>query len=79
MSSSLLLNWRMNRLDKARNVWRGGLAGFPDADRLSVRLNTRDDRVASIVEHAIDADVRVDTTVRELFPDVRPFDELGSR
>jgi tetratricopeptide (TPR) repeat protein len=62
--------WRLNRPDKAREVWREGLAGFPDAESLRVRLNARDDQLAGIVEHALDADVRVDTTLRELFPDL---------
>ena len=60
--------WRLNRPDKAREVWREGLAEFPDAESLHVRLNTRDDRLAGVVEHALDAGVRVDTTLRELFP-----------
>ena len=60
--------WRLNRPDKAREVWREGLAGFPDADSLRARLNARTDQVSGIVEHALDADVRVDTTLRELFP-----------
>jgi tetratricopeptide (TPR) repeat protein len=62
--------WRLNRTDKAREVWREGLAEFPDVDSLRLRLNARDNQVAGIVEHALDADVRVDTTLRELFPDL---------
>lgn len=62
--------WRLKRPDKAREMWREGLAGFPDAESLRVRLNARDDQLAGIVEHALDADVRVDTTLRELFPDL---------
>lgn len=62
--------WRLNRPDKARDAWREGLAGFPDAESLRVRLNARDDQISGIVEHALDAGVRVDTTLRELFPDL---------
>lgn len=62
--------WRLNRSDKARDVWREGLAAFPDAEGFGVRLHAPDDQVAGIVEHALDAGVRVDTTLRELFPDL---------
>jgi hypothetical protein len=62
--------WRLNRHDKARDVWRDGLAGFPDADGLRARLSARDEQTSAIVEHALDADVRVDTTLRELWPDL---------
>jgi hypothetical protein len=33
----------------------------------------------AIVEHAPHEDVRMDTTLRELFSDARPFDVVGSR
>ena len=62
--------WRLNRADKAREVWREGLAAFPDVDSLHVRLTASDDQLAGIVEHALDAGVRVDTTLHELFPDL---------
>jgi tetratricopeptide (TPR) repeat protein len=62
--------WRLNRPDKARDVWREGLAAFPDADALRLRLDARDDQLGGIVEHALDAGVRVDTSLRELFPDL---------
>jgi hypothetical protein len=62
--------WRLNRPEKAREVWREGLAGFPGAESLSVRVNARDDQLAGIVEHALDTAARVDTTLRELFPDL---------
>ena len=69
--------WRLNRADKARDVWREGLEEFPDAVGLRERLNARDDQRAAIVEHALDAGVRVDTTLRELFPDLaRTADRL---
>jgi hypothetical protein len=62
--------WRLNRPDKAREVWREGLARFPDTESLRIRLNARDDQVRPIVDHALDPNVRVDTTLRELFPDL---------
>ena len=62
--------WRLNRPDKARDVWREGLVAFPEADSFGVRLRAADGQVADIVEHALDAGVRVDTTLRELYPDL---------
>ena len=62
--------WRLNRPEKAREVWREGLAEFPDAGNLRVRLTARNDQLTDIVEHALDAGVRVDTSLRELFPDL---------
>jgi hypothetical protein len=60
--------WRLNRPEKAREVWREGLAAFPDYESLRTRLSAKDDQLNGIVEHALDAGVRVDTTLRELFP-----------
>jgi tetratricopeptide (TPR) repeat protein len=62
--------WRLNRPDKARDLWREGLAAFPNAEGFGVRLRATDVQVADIIEHALDAGVRVDTTLGELFPDV---------
>jgi tetratricopeptide (TPR) repeat protein len=62
--------WRMNRTDKAREVWRQGLAAFPDAEGLRLRINAGDTQLAGIVEHALDASVRVDTTSREMFAEL---------
>jgi tetratricopeptide (TPR) repeat protein len=62
--------WRLNRPDKARDLWREGRASFPDAESFRVRLNARDAQIPDIIERALDAGVRVDTTLRELYPDV---------
>jgi hypothetical protein len=35
-----------------------------------VRLDARDAQIPDIIERALDAGVRVDTTLRELFPDL---------
>ena len=51
-------------------MWREGQASFPDVEGFRVRLAAGDEQLAGIVEHALDADVRVDTTLRELFPDL---------
>ena len=62
--------WRLNQHDKAREVWREGLASCPDVEGFHVRLAARDEQIPDIIEHALDAGVRVDTTLREMFPDL---------
>jgi tetratricopeptide (TPR) repeat protein len=62
--------WRLNQHDKAREVWRQGQASCPDVEGFRVRLAARDDQIAAIIEHALDPGVRVDTTLREMFPDL---------
>ena len=62
--------WRLNRRDKARDVWREGLASSADGERFRLRLDAREDQIPDIIERALDAGVRVDTTLRELFPDL---------
>jgi tetratricopeptide (TPR) repeat protein len=62
--------WRLHRPDKARELWREGLASFPNVDGYRLRLSARDDQIPDIIERALDAGVRVDTTLRELFPDL---------
>ena len=62
--------WRLNRHDEARDVWREGLDVLPRLDGFRVRLDARDDQIPDIIERALDAGVRVDTTLRELFPDL---------
>ena len=62
--------WRLNQHDKARRVWREGIEASPDAASFRVRLDARDEEIPDIIERALDAGVRVDTTLRELFPDL---------
>ena len=71
--------WRLNQPEKARAIWRDGLAEFPDVEGLRLRANARQDQLPGIVAHALDADVRVDTSMRELFPDVPTFDAPGRK
>jgi tetratricopeptide (TPR) repeat protein len=62
--------WRLHQPDKARDVWREGLRESPEMDGFRVRLDARDEAIPDIIERALDAGVRVDTTLRELFPDL---------
>src|SRR3954467_330980 len=58
--------WRLNRHDDARHAWSEGARVVPDASSFSVRLNARDEQIPDILQRALDPDVRVDTTLREL-------------
>jgi tetratricopeptide (TPR) repeat protein len=62
--------WRLNRPDRARSIWREGLEAFPDQQTFRTRLDARADQIPDIIERALDAGVRVDTTLRELYPDL---------
>jgi tetratricopeptide (TPR) repeat protein len=62
--------WRLSRPAQARAIWHEGVARYPDAEPLRMRAEASDSRAQAIVDHALDADVRVDTTLRELFPDL---------
>jgi tetratricopeptide (TPR) repeat protein len=62
--------WRLNQHEKARAAWREGLEACPDVEGFRVRLNARDQEIPDIIERALDAGVRVDTTLRELFPEL---------
>jgi hypothetical protein len=68
--------WRLGRPLKARDVWRDGASRYPASESLRRRVNATDDQAGAIVGHALDASVRVDTTLRELFPDLT-FDTAG--
>jgi len=62
--------WRLNQPQKAREIWREGLTRYPETASLVERLHASDDRVGGIVARALDPNRRVDTTLRELFPDL---------
>jgi tetratricopeptide (TPR) repeat protein len=62
--------WRLGQQAKAKQVWKEGIARFPDTELLRTRVNATDEKLHGIIAHAFDADVRVDTSLRELFPDI---------
>lgn len=62
--------WRLHQPDKARAVWREGAEAWPAVLGFRVRLDARDEAIPDIIERALDAGVRVDTTLWELFPDL---------
>ena len=58
--------FRLEQRDKARQTWREGLVLAPDNEPIRVRLDASDDQLRRIIARALDADVRVDTSLREL-------------
>ena len=58
--------FRLDQRDKARQTWRDGLALAPDNEPLRRRLAASDEGARGIVAQALNADVRVDTSLREL-------------
>jgi tetratricopeptide (TPR) repeat protein len=61
--------WRLKKRDKARETWQSGRARFPDDEQLRMRLMSADDVVSDTLAHELDAGVRVDTSLHELFAD----------
>ena len=66
------LNLALANVDRVpvSGSWREGLGVEPRLDGFRVRLDARDDQIPDIIERALDAGVRVDTTLQELFPDL---------
>ena len=62
--------WRLNRRTARVTSGARGSRRFPISQTFRVRLDARADQIPDIIERALDAGVRVDTTLRELFPDL---------
>ncbi len=61
--------WRLKKREKARETWQTGSTRFPTDERLRLRLTSSDSMVSDTIAHELDPDVRVDTSLRELFED----------
>lgn len=61
--------WRMRNPAKAREIWRDGLERFPENALLRARNSATDDIVRGLIAHSLDPDIRVDTSLRDVFPD----------
>jgi tetratricopeptide (TPR) repeat protein len=61
--------WRLKNRDKARATWRDGQSRFPEDARLRLRLTAADGVITDTIAHDLDADVRVDTSLRDLIAD----------
>jgi tetratricopeptide (TPR) repeat protein len=58
--------FRLDQREKARLTWRAGLALDPANAPILARLDASEEQLRGIIGHALDADVRVDTSLREL-------------
>jgi len=58
--------FKLDQREKARQTWRDGLALEPANEPIRTRLAANDDQLRSIIDRALDADARVDTSLREL-------------
>ncbi len=61
--------WRLKQRERARMTWQDGAARFPGDERLRLRLTAPDATITKTIAHELDAGVRVDTSLRELFED----------
>ena len=59
--------WRLKNHEKARETWQTGADRFPLDERLRLRTTSSDGAVTDMIAHDLDAAVRVDTSLRELF------------
>jgi tetratricopeptide (TPR) repeat protein len=61
--------WKMNKLSRARSIWRKGLKEFPDNGQLQSRLASQGDKLKEVIEDSLDPGKRIDTSLRELWAD----------
>lgn len=59
--------WKMDRLQKAKAVWREGLREFPDDLLLKERVEKQGAELKSVIEAALDPNKRVDTNLQDLW------------
>jgi tetratricopeptide (TPR) repeat protein len=55
--------WRAENPAKARETWTTAAARFPESEPLKARLSGNQDQVGFAVRHALDEDIRVDTSL----------------
>jgi tetratricopeptide (TPR) repeat protein len=69
--------FKLDQREKARQTWRDGQALDPGFQPIQARLAASDDQLKTIIGRALDADVRVDTSLREL--NLTPLRNGGGR
>jgi tetratricopeptide (TPR) repeat protein len=62
--------WRFHDLDQARRAWSEGAARFPDDAALRARLDGPVSAMREIVRKSLNADVRIDTSLKDVAADV---------
>jgi tetratricopeptide (TPR) repeat protein len=61
--------WKYDDLTAATNIWREGLAQFPNNQRLAARLAKQGDELKTLIEADYDPAKRVDTSLQDLWTD----------
>jgi tetratricopeptide (TPR) repeat protein len=59
--------WKTDELDKAKAMWKEGLAIFPNNAALKDRLAKDGDDLKTVIEDTLDPNKRVDTDLKELW------------
>lgn len=59
--------WKMDQLERAREVWREGFGQFPDSSDLKRRLEASPDELEKIIGGSYDPNQRVNTDLREIW------------
>ena len=62
---------KMEKMDKAREIWQEGLRQFPDNPELKDRLSLQGDQLAMVIANNFDPNKRVNTDLREIWSDMR--------
>ncbi|MEX2262162.1 MAG: tetratricopeptide repeat protein [Bryobacteraceae bacterium] len=60
-------HWKMDNIEKARAVWKEGLALFPESAALKARLSKEGDDLKAYIDDVLDPNKRVDTNLREIW------------
>ena len=64
--------WKLSDAANARAVWSEGLKRFPGDKTLAERLSLPDGELDRVIRRALDSGTRIDTSLRELFPEAAP-------
>jgi len=62
-------HWKMDELDKAKEIWKEGLELFPDNVHLKAFLSKDGDDLKEYIDDMLDPNKRVDTNLQELWMD----------
>jgi tetratricopeptide (TPR) repeat protein len=59
--------WKTENLDKAKAIWKEGMAQFPDNQGLKDRLSKQGEDLDTYINNVLDPNKRVDTDLKELW------------
>jgi tetratricopeptide (TPR) repeat protein len=61
--------WKMDEMAKAKEIWKEGLALFPESVPLKSRISKDGDDLKNYIEDVLDPGKRVDTNLQEIWTD----------